>query len=347
MVLLRMQTQADSIKSFILKHVSQHAHDIVRYTMAKFGVSRTTVLRHVKYLIHQKKVTKTGQTKQITYTLTAALNKQLSINLNKRFDEFEFFSEHFSQLLRQNMNENAYAICEYVITELLNNCKDHSMGSKATISTHLEGDVFHCAIDDNGEGLFKSIEESSSFTDVRDIIFELSKGKLTRDPMNHTGEGLFFSSRAADEFTIFANAYQFIRDNLAGDWTFCDASRIHGTRVTFEINKNTARNLNALFEAYTENFSFNKTDILVDLSQHLGERLISRSQAKRVCRRLENFTHITLDFKKIEAVGQGFVDQLFRVYQRQCPNTKITYIHANASVDYMIKRSLATQKNAQ
>ena len=340
-----MQTQADKIKNFILNHVSQHAHDIVSVAMVKFGVSRTTVLRHVQHLIHQKKVTKTGQTKQITYTLTADLNKQLSTNLNKNFDEFEFFNEHFSQILRKNMNENAYAICEYVITELLNNCKDHSMGSKASISTHLEGDVFHCAIDDNGQGLFKSIEENSSFTDVRDIIFELSKGKLTRDPMNHTGEGLFFSSRAVDEFTIFANAYQFIRDNLENDWTFCEASCVKGTRVTFEINKNTARNLTALFEAYTENFAFNKTDILVDLSQHFGERLISRSQAKRVCRRLENFTHVTLDFKKVEAVGQGFADQLFRVYQRENPNLVITYIHANASVDYMIKRALVTQKN--
>lgn len=345
MVFLDMQVQADRIKSFILNYVSQHPHNIVSYAMAEFGVSRTTVLRHVQYLVNQRKITKTGQTKQITYTLTADLNKQLNINLNKHFDEFEFFSEHFSQLLLKNLNKNAYAICEYVITELLNNCKDHSKGSQVRISTHLEGDVFHCTIDDNGEGLFKSIEASSSFTDVRDIIFELSKGKLTRDPVNHTGEGLFFSSRAVDEFTIVANAYQFIRDNLENDWAFCEALCVHGTRVTFEINKNTVRNLTALFEAYTENFLFNKTDILVDLSQHFGERLISRSQAKRVCRRLENFTHVTLDFKKVEAVGQGFVDQLFRVYQRECPNLVITYIHANNSVDYMIKRSLATQNN--
>lgn len=87
------------------------------------------------------------------------------------------------------------------------------------------------------------------------------------------------------------------------------------------------------------------TVLNIDLSQHFGERLISRSQAKRVCRRLENFTHITLNFKKVEAVGQGFVDQLFRVYQRERPNLVITYIHANTSVDYMIKRCLASQTN--
>ena len=118
---------------------------------------------------------------------------------------------------------------------------------------------------------------------------------------------------------------------------------LKGTCVVFEIYKNTDRNLETIFESYTDKFSFNKTDILVDLSQHFGERLISRSQAKRVCRRLENFTYITLDFKKVEAVGQGFVDQIFRIYQREYPNIVIQYIHANTSVDFMIKRCLAMQ----
>lgn len=85
-----------------------------------------------------------------------------------------------------------------------------------------------------------------------------------------------------------------------------------------------------------------KIDILVDLSKHYGERLISRSQAKRVCERLTQFTHVTLDFKKIEAVGQGFVDQVFRVFQNIHPSITFTYINANENVDYMIRRCLAS-----
>ena len=119
------------------------------------------------------------------------------------------------------------------------------------------------------------------------------------------------------------------------------AHDLNSSLLIFDRTKNTTRKLNELFEHYTEDFSFNKTDILVDLSQHFGERLISRSQAKRVCRRLENFTDVTLNFKKIEAVGQGFVDQIFRVYQREHPKTSIHYIHANNSVDFMIKRCLS------
>jgi hypothetical protein len=338
-----MENQVAGIRDFILKQVAKHPHDLVRHTMAQFNVSRTTVSRHMQYLLNQNKITKTGNTKQITYTLTANLNKQLTIKLNNHFDEFDCFNQHFSDLLKQQLNQNAYAISEYVMTELLNNCKDHANGSKVMIQTYLKENIFYCSITDDGEGLFKTIQDSATWDDIRDVLFELSKGKLTRDPMNHSGEGIFFSSRAVDRLSIDANGYQFVRDNLEEDWTFCESSVLKGTCVVFEIYKNTDRNLETIFESYTDKFSFNKTDILVDLSQHFGERLISRSQAKRVCRRLENFTYITLDFKKVEAVGQGFVDQIFRIYQREYPNIVIQYIHANTSVDFMIKRCLAMQ----
>ena len=336
-----MKSRANSIREFILKEVSKHPHDLVIHIMTKFKVSRTTALRHIQYLVTQNKLTKTGNTKQITYTLTADLNKKLTITLNDSFDEYDFFSQFFSKILKNNLNAKAFAICEYVMTELLNNCRDHSKGNKTTVHTYLDKHVFHCIIEDNGEGLFKTIQDSSNWSDMRDIIFELSKGKLTRDPMNHSGEGVFFSSRVVDRFEIVANGYQFIRDNLELDWTFCESDSVKGTRIEIEIDKDTDRQLAHVFENYTEDFSFNKTDILVDLSKHYGERLISRSQAKRVCRRLESFSHVTLDFKKIESVGQGFVDQVFRVYQNENQHIVIEYINANSSVEFMIKRCLA------
>lgn len=84
--------------------------------------------------------------------------------------------------------------------------------------------------------------------------------------------------------------------------------------------------------------------MLIDLAQAHGERLISRSQAQRVTRNLEKFTHVTLDFKKVQAIGQGFVDQVFRVYQNQRPDFQITCINMNPDVEFMVKRGLASVK---
>ena len=89
--------------------------------------------------------------------------------------------------------------------------------------------------------------------------------------------------------------------------------------------------------------AFDRTDLLVKLSQLGGEAFISRSQAKRVLRNLDRFNQVTLDFTDVRMVGQGFIDQVFRVYVTEHPNITFDYINANTDVDFMIKRCLATQ----
>lgn len=114
-----------------------------------------------------------------------------------------------------------------------------------------------------------------------------------------------------------------------------------------EIDVNSSRSLNDIFNQYTdlEDFSFSKTDLLVDLSVLEGEMLISRSQAKRLLANLHSFQSLTLDFSKVKAVGQGFVDELFRVYTLKNPKVKIVYINANNDIEFMIKRGTKLSEN--
>jgi|SRR6185437_4189045 len=79
---------------------------------------------------------------------------------------------------------------------------------------------------------------------------------------------------------------------------------------------------------------------IVALAQFKDERLISRSQAKRILEKLDKFSRIVFDFRHIETVGQGFVDEVFRVFQNQYPTIQITYKNANDDVIFMIKRGL-------
>jgi len=55
---------------------------------------------------------------------------------------------------------------------------------------------------------------------------------------------------------------------------------------------------------------------------------------------MEKFKHVILDFKGISTVGQGFVDEVFRVFQSKYPKIKIEYTNANDNVRFMIERSL-------
>ena len=98
--------------------------------------------------------------------------------------------------------------------------------------------------------------------------------------------------------------------------------------------------IKTIFEAYTdpEKLNFDKTEILVQLSKLGGDRYISRSQAKRILSGLDRFSRIVMDFRDVQTVGQGFVDEVFRVFQNKHPAIQITYCNANENVLFMIQR---------
>ena len=50
---------------------------------------------------------------------------------------------------------------------------------------------------------------------------------------------------------------------------------------------------------------------------------ISRSQAKQLCSRLDRFEEVTLDFERLEWMGQGFAHQLFVVFAREHPEIRL------------------------
>ena len=69
--------------------------------------------------------------------------------------------------------------------------------------------------------------------------------------------------------------------------------------------------------------------------------LISRSQAKKLLRNLKKHNTVFLDFKKVELVGQGFADQVFRVYQNEHPEMELIPINMIETVNFMVNRAIA------
>ena len=64
---------------------------------------------------------------------------------------------------------------------------------------------------------------------------------------------------------------------------------------------------------------------------------IARSQARRVVYRLEEFRQVEFDFAGIDFMGQGFGDEIFRIFQNQHPEIELIPINANETVLGMIK----------
>jgi len=254
-------------------------------------------------------------------------------------DEDKVWRQNIRPLLT-GISENVLHICHYGFTEMLNNAIEHSEGRQIRIDTDCTEDTIELTIRDDGIGIFKKIKDKLNLEDERHAIFELSKGKLTTDPDRHSGEGIFFTSRSFDMFFIRSSNLNFIhRNNHEDDWLIEDKDNEAGTVVMMVIHKNSQKTLKSVFATYSDdNFGFTKTHVPVFLAQYGNDKLISRSQAKRVLARVDRFQEVLLDFSGVDMIGQAFADQIFRVFRNEHPDINLVRIHTNDDVEKMIHR---------
>lgn len=117
------------------------------------------------------------------------------------------------------------------------------------------------------------------------------------------------------------------------------ASRIQkiGTMVMMTLENETSRNLSEVFDMYTDiEEGFIRTRIPVKEACLTGEP-VARSQARRICHRLDEFKEIILDFDRVEVMGQGFADELFRVYASAHPQVILCPVNMVMEVERMIR----------
>jgi hypothetical protein len=198
-------------------------------------------------------------------------------------------------------------------------------------------------ISDDGEGIFARIKRLCQLDDERQSLLELAKGKLTTDPERHSGEGVFFTSRALDHFVIQSGGLSFSHHKGGLDFLFDHRGVHHGTTVVLRHAHTSSTDLKQVFDEYAapEEYTFSKTVVPLRLAVYGNENLMSRSQARRVLTRVERFRTVVLDFDQVEFVGQSFADEVFRVFARQHPDMEIIPIHTNAAVGQMVARAMA------
>ena len=241
--------------------------------------------------------------------------------------------------LRLALPERADAVARYVTTEMVNNAIDHSGGTAVTVGAARQNGTWTMEVIDDGDGIFEHLAAGLDLAEPLDALGELTKGKRTTDPRRHTGEGIFFSSKAVDTFTIEANGCRLTFDNPRRDVAYGTSTVTSGTVVRYTIDPQTDRTLRSLFDRFTDaDLRFSKTVPRIKLFE-IGVSFVSRSEAKRLTVGLENFSDVELDFTGVVDVGQGFVDELFRVWATDHPDTTLLPIDMNDAVEFMVRRT--------
>jgi excisionase family DNA binding protein len=253
-------------------------------------------------------------------------------------DEAEVWKEHV-KALDLNTQEPCADIVPYAFTEMLNNSIDHSLGSGVETSFSETNDNWTFDIQDDGIGIFAKVAMTYGLANNLDAIGELSKGKRTSAPDAHSGEGIFFTSKAVDYFEIQANQIIWQIDNVKHDFSVGKSRNNIGTYVKCTVARNTNKRLLDIFKEYTRDHEFYASRPTIKLFE-TGLSFLSRSEARRLTNGLEKFSEIRLDFAKVESIGQGFADEIFRVWSNAHPEIRLIPINMIEPVSFMVNRSL-------
>lgn len=146
-----------------------------------------------------------------------------------------------------------------------------------------------------------------------------------------------------DSFSIISRDLRFSHEAASDDWLIDGEGKVTGTTVVMTLDNGSARTTRGIFDEFAAptEYTFAKTIVPMRLAQHEGEKLVLRSQAKRVTMRFERFQTVVLDFAGVEEMGQAFADEIFRVFQASHPSLEMTPINMSEGVRNMVARARA------
>ena len=344
----------NSIKRYMLEKIRKDDVDYLQKTTYNFQISNTTVKRYIRECLDQQ-----------------ILVEDTSVGCGYRLKKMEYQYEYVADdileedtiyyrdilPLLNDVSEEARHIWCYVFMEMMNNAIEHSRCKHICCRIVKDALYTEIAITDDGIGIFKNIQNYLNTTigkkvTYQEVLTELYKGKMTTAKENHSGEGIFFSSKMVDEFAIWSdNAVylagtqersQFVQSHLLAYYTGLNNI---GTMVMMKLTNQSDRELGEVFDMYAPvNEGFVKTRIPIK-EVCTGGQPMARSQARKILWRLEQFSKVEFDFSEIAFMGQGFADEVFRVFKGHYPDVEIIPIHACPRVLGMIKHVQRGEEN--
>lgn len=343
-----MKNVAELIISLSKKQERLTTKDVVKAFPEANRPSRQYVNKVIANLVRQKKLVKGGSTRGAFYVepknehLATALTRVHLRLSNKDLKEHEVLDDvRLKALFFPTIKKNVQDIFNFGFSEMLNNAIDHSDSKFIEVDVFKDKQNLMFVVSDTGIGAFRSIRTKKKLDSELSAIQDLLKGKTTTMPQAHSGEGIFFTSKMADLFRLESFEYRLRIDNKLKD-VFVELLKPSkkGTRVVFQIALNSKRHTTDIFQKYVSNpdtLAFDKTDVQIKLYT-MGTIHVSRSQARRVLAGLDKFKTIVLDFNQVPTIGQGFADEIFRVFAGRHPEIAIKTTNTNEAVRFMIDR---------
>ena len=345
------EEKRNAIKKYMLGKIRKDDGGFIKKTAEVFEISETSVRRYLKSCEEQGFILSEVQ-KECGYSLRT-VESTWTLENDGSLEEDLIFSKYVAPILK-DLPQNVLDIWAYVFAEIMNNAIEHSNATEINFSLKKDCLYTEISILDNGIGIFKSIQDfvvkkEKKHIDAEQAMLELYKGKLTTNPSCHSGEGIFFSSKMLTEFAILSDntifsfhsveKEKFVQSHLISYYT---KLKKVGTMVVMKLENDSITTSKEIFDSFAPlEEGFIRTLIPMKEVCPLGNP-VARSQARRILKRLDEFKEIIFDFDGIEFMGQGFADEIFRVFQNAHPEIVLRPVNANEAVLGMIHHVVRT-----
>jgi biotin operon repressor/anti-sigma regulatory factor (Ser/Thr protein kinase) len=320
---------------------------------AVLGISRQAAHRHLIRLLDEGLLMRTGKTRGVIYRIPRRGGEspgptptpfRRSYRIDGLMEDAVLADVALRLSLRRDLSAAAYPIFAYAFTEMLNNAIEHSHSPLCTVKVTLGAREVRATIRDQGVGVFASVAERYHLAEEEQAIGELLKGKATSMPERHAGEGIFFTSKACDRFALRSHRIHLVVDARKKDTFVTVVTFLRGTEVSLSVSRSARRKLQDVFADFApEDFDFRFERSIVTVRFYAGE-YVSRSEARRLLARLDQFREVILDFSRVKSIGQGFADEIFRVFATAHPETVLKRVNVAPALEAMI-RHVVDNKN--
>ena len=344
-----MRTRNPIILEYILTKIQDSPQDISTKLVERFSISRQVAQGYLNHLVKTGALENIGEARKPYYKLShfsetyavPSKNVSFSYQILEDLKEDEIWANDLKHCF-EKLPKNIQQIWNYASTEMINNAIDHSQSARLDIEVVKLKDTHVLRIRDYGIGVFKNIQINKKFIRIEDAIQQLMKGKYTTFPERHSGQGIFFTSRICSHFTIFSGLHGLIRKGQDGiPETVLLPEAVEGTAIELVVLDNSTVKTRDVFNQFVsdlDDYDFSKT--ILHLSPQ--EDWVARSQAKKLMDGLEKYETVVLDFKGIQSIGQGFADEVFRVWRKSHKQTQLIPLNTEGFVSQMIQRAIFT-----
>ena len=135
-----------------------------------------------------------------------------------------------------------------------------------------------------------------------------------------------------------------LMSDRCSDETILEAMINQANKTTEPANHGVDEALAYVEESNRRIASMEPAVILMQMARQGNENLVSRAQAKYIASQISTLSgkhEVLLDFAGIPEIGQGFADQLFRVFANANSGVALVPINCTSAVKNMITQALA------